>query len=121
MCSVLLWLLSTRLMGLLWQWLGPMLLGLLGLLGLFGLPRPCARGGRIGIGERAGVFRAVALLQEGGFAQFFRLRRKHTDRSRRCTYKQSMDISDIVVTPFDVLATSVPPMGAIRCLLLAWV
>jgi hypothetical protein len=35
-CCVLLWLwlLSTRLMGLLWQLLGPMLLGLLGLLRL---------------------------------------------------------------------------------------
>jgi hypothetical protein len=50
---------------------------------------------------------------------FFRLRRKHTDRSRRCTYKQSMDTSGLNVTPVDVLVTFVPPMGAIRCLLLA--
>jgi hypothetical protein len=51
--------------------------------------------------------------------RFFRLRRKHTDRSRRCTYKQSMDTRDIIVTPVNVLVTFVPPMGAIRCLLLA--
>ena len=31
--------------------------------------------------------------------RFFRLRRKHTDRSRCCTYKQSMDISGIVAAP----------------------
>jgi hypothetical protein len=51
--------------------------------------------------------------------RFFRLRRKHTDRSRRCTYKQSMDTSDIIVTSVNVLVAFVPPMGAIRCLLLA--
>jgi hypothetical protein len=50
---------------------------------------------------------------------FFRLRRKRTDRSRRCTYRQSMDISDIIATPVNVLVTFVPPIGAIRCLLLA--
>jgi hypothetical protein len=48
----------------------------------------------------------------------FRLRRKHTDRSRRCTYKQSMDIRGLIVTPVDVLVAFAPPMGAIRCLLL---
>jgi hypothetical protein len=37
----------------------------------------------------------------------------------RCTYRQSMDISDIIVTPVNVLATFVPPTGTRRCLLLA--
>jgi hypothetical protein len=58
-------------------------------------------------------------LYRADLHSFFRLRRKHTDRSRRCTYKQSMDISDIIVAPVNVLVTFVPPMGAIRCLLLA--
>jgi hypothetical protein len=54
-------------------------------------------------------------LYRADLHSFFRLRRKHTDRSSRCTYKQSMDISSIIVTPVNVLATFVPPMGAIRC------
>jgi hypothetical protein len=44
-------------------------------------------------------------LYRADLHSFFRLRRKHTDRSRRCTYKQSMETSGLIVTPVNVLVT----------------
>jgi hypothetical protein len=60
--------------------------------------------------ERNDPDSAFPLYYRADLHRFFRLQRKHTDRSRRCTYEESMDISDIIATPVNVPAKFVPRM-----------